>query len=51
MTQEAREKRNEYYRKYRETHKEQMKATYERYWAKKARVEANNQNEIAKDRG
>ena len=30
------EAKREYYRKWRETHKEQIKATNERYWARKA---------------
>lgn len=37
MTQRALEKRREYYRNWRRTHKEQVNATLARYWDKKAR--------------
>ncbi len=36
MTDQAREARNEYYRKYRAEHKEQQRETKRRYWEKRA---------------
>ena len=37
LTKEAVEARKAYYRKWRETHKEEIRASQERYWNKKAK--------------
>ncbi len=40
MTEQAREARNEYYRRYRAEHKEQQREIKRRYWERKAAVRA-----------
>ena len=47
MTDEAREARNAYYRKYRATHKEQQKEIKRRYWERTAREEAEKNAKTA----